>query len=68
MPMRLITPTARPWSMFPSATPVKANGMENMITSGPRKDSNWEAITMYTRMTMRSIRRIMSENMDCCSS
>ena len=68
MPMRLITPTASPCSMLPSATPVKANGMENMITSGPRKDSNWEAITMYTRMTMRSISRIMSENMDCCSS
>ena len=68
MPIIDITPTAIPCSMFPRATPVKANGMENMITSGPRKDSNWEAITMYTRMTMRSIRRIMSENMDCCSS
>ena len=65
MPIRDITPIARFPIMLPRNTPTNANGMENMITNGPMKDSNWEAITMYTRMMMRITRRVMSENMSC---
>ena len=46
MPIMDITPTAMLWIMLPRATPVRANGMENMMTNGPMKDSNWEAMTM----------------------
>ena len=68
IPTADIMPMASPAAIFPSATPTKANGMENMITKGPRKLSNWEAITMYTRIMMRRARRIMSANIFCCSS
>ena len=68
MPTMDIMPMARPLSMLPRATPVKANGMENMITNGPRKDSNWEAITIYTRITIRATRRSSEPNISCCSS
>ena len=34
-------------------TPVKANGMVNMMMNGNLSDSNCVAITIYTRMTIR---------------
>ena len=46
MPIMPITPMAMLWIIAPRATPTRANGMELMITSGPMKDSNCEAITI----------------------
>ena len=65
IPIILMTPMARLANIFPRNTPTKAKGMENMITNGPMKDSNWEAITIYTRMMMRKASSIMSENISC---
>ena len=68
IPTADIMPIARPAAMFPSATPTKAKGMENIITNGPMKLSNCEAITIYTRMMISSASRIISPNIFCCSS
>ena len=64
-PMSDITPMAISAARLPIATPTRANGMENMITNGPMKDSNCEAITMYTRITIRTTSMSMSRNISC---
>jgi hypothetical protein len=38
-------------------TPVKANGIENMITNGILNDSNWDAITINTNIRLITINR-----------
>ena len=68
IPTADIMPMARLAAILPKATPTKAKGMENIITNGPRKDSNWEAITIYTRIMMRRASRIILLNIFCCSS
>ena len=50
---------------LPIATPTRANGMENMITNGPMNDSNCDAITMYTKITIRTTSMSMSRNISC---
>ena len=68
IPIMPITPRAVPVIQFPKSTPTKANGTENMITKGLMKDSNWEAITIYTSITMRTMSMRRSLNIDCWSS
>ena len=45
-PIRAITPIAVSVIIHPRATPVSANGMENMMTNGLIRDSNCDAITI----------------------
>ena len=68
IPIIAITPSAVFVTHRPRITPVNANGTENMITNGLMNDSNWEAITMYTRMMIRTISTTRFRNMDCWSS
>ena len=65
IPIMPIIPRAMSVAQRPISTPVKANGIENIITNGPIKDSNCEAITIYTRMMISTISRPISENISC---
>ena len=67
-PIIPITPRGVPVITQPSITPVRAKGMDPMITSGPEKDSNWEAITIYTSITMSTSRVMRSEKISFWSS
>eukprot|EP00975_Prorocentrum_lima_P067562 12915608-Prorocentrum_lima.AAC.1 len=55
-PIKAITPNGVCVTANPNTIPVKANGIENMITNGSTNDSNWAAITMNTKMMINTIK------------
>ena len=67
-PINAITPSGVCVIDNPRTTPVKANGIENIITNGSVSDSNWAAITMNTRMMINTINIPRSANVSCWSS
>ncbi len=48
-------------------TPVNAKGSENIIINGSLKDSNCEAITIYTRVMLNINKRMRSLKLSCMS-
>ena len=68
IPTSDIIPRLTPLRAKPISTPTIANGTLNIITNGLINDSNWDAITIYTNMIIRAIRRNRSANISCWSS
>ena len=68
IPIIPIVPRGVPVTQSPRSTPTNANGIENMITKGLMNDSNWDAITIYTRMMIIARSMMRSPNISCWSS
>ena len=66
-PMSTITLMDIPVASPMITTPMMPSGMVNMMMKGFTKDSNWDAMTRYTRNTARKMAKIMDEKATSCS-
>ncbi len=60
-PMREVMPRVAPVRMWMKITPIRPIGIEKIRRNGSRRDSNWAAMTMKTRITATRIARNMLE-------
>ncbi|OAV71326.1 hypothetical protein Barb7_03197 [Bacteroidales bacterium Barb7] len=64
-PINAITPKGVLVIANPSITPVSAKGMENMMTNGSTSDSNCDAMTIKTSITINAINMPRSPKVSC---